>query len=209
MPKEYFIVLFAGGIAIWAFIFFFVRFSNKSVVEYFKKLAEKYNLTLNESKKIGIRKFPSAEGMYRGYPLYIGTVNKEETNYKNTYTFFRMVCTNSAGVSFRIVRKNKINSMNYGKHSMSINDNEFEEKFIVNSNNPEFMITLLDFNVKYKLLQAADLGFNGEITLENDNLICTEPELIRNDVVLLRSEVMIHVLTDAADSLKFKQVIKN
>jgi hypothetical protein len=64
------------------------------------------------------------------------------------------------------------------------------------------MISLLDFNIKYKLLQASNLGFSGEITLDNDNLLYTEPELIRNDVVLLRSEVMIHVLTDIADSLK-------
>lgn len=204
MPREYFLVLFAGGIAVWVFIFFFVRFTNKSVVQYFKKLGEKYNLTVNDSKKIGIGRFPMAEGMFRGYPLFIGSMKKGEENCKYTYTFIRLLCSNTTGINFRIVRKTKQNIINYNQYAIKVNDSEFEEKFIINSNNPEFMLSLFDFNIKYKLLQAANLGFSGDITLDNENLLYTEPELIRNDVVLLRSEVMIHVLTDIADSLKFK-----
>jgi hypothetical protein len=202
MPREYFIVLFAGGIAVWIIIFFFVRFTNKSVVQYFRKLTEKYGVKVDESKKIGIGRFPMAEGTYRGYPLFIGCMKKGEEGEKCTHTFIRLICNNPTGLVFRIVCKNKQNTMEYGKFALKINDSEFEEKFIVNTNNPEFMISLLDFNIKYKLLQASNLGFSGEITLDNENLLYTEPELIRNDVVMLRSEVMIHVLTDIADSLK-------
>jgi hypothetical protein len=205
MAKEYFFILFSGGAIVWLFTFLFIRYSNKGVVQYFKKFNEKYGVTVDNTKKIGIGRFPAAEGMYRGYPLFIGSLNKGESNKSYVHTYFKLICRNYIGLSLVIVKNNRQNIATYGSNAIDVNDSEFGDKFIVNTNNPEFMISLLDFNIKYKLLQAANLGFNGEITLYNDNLIYIEPELIRSDVVMLRSEVMIHVLTDIADSLKFKK----
>ncbi|RPI16198.1 MAG: hypothetical protein EHM58_12430 [Ignavibacteriae bacterium] len=205
MPREYFIYLFVGGLAVWISILLYIRSSNKSVIPYFKKLGEKYGVTVDDSKKIGISRFPVAEGMYRSHPLFVGSTNKGE-NYKSfVHTYFRLICRNYLDLTFLIVKKNKQNIAKYGTDAVTMNDSEFDEKFLVVTNNPELMVSLLDFNIKYKLLQSANLGFNGEITLKNDNLLYIEPDLIRNDVVMLRSEVMIHVLTDIADSLKFKK----
>lgn len=209
MAREYFIILFAVGVAVWIFTFLYVRYSNKSVVRYFNKFSEKYGVNVDDKKKIGIGRFPVAEGVYRDYPLFIASMNTGE-NYKSyVHTYIRLICRNYTGLNFIIVKNNKQNLVTYGGSEIDVNDSEFAEKFIINTNNPEFMISLLDFNIKYKLLQAANLGFNGEIMLSNENLTYIEQELIRNDIIMLRSEVMIHVLTDIADSLKFKKIEKS
>jgi hypothetical protein len=204
MPREYFFALFAGGFAVWIFIFFFLRYTNKSVAGYFKKLKEKYNISVDLNKKIGMAKFPSAEGMYRNYPLFIDCLKTNEGGKKYIHTSIRLLCKNPEKISFLITRRNRANIAKYGAYEVKINDSEFDEKYILNTNNPERMMQILDFNIKYKLLQTASLGMHGDLKLEGETVSFTEPELIRNDTVLLRTEVMIHVLTDAADSLKFK-----
>lgn len=204
MPKEFFFALFAGGFTVWIFIFFFLRYTNKSVAGYFKKLGEKYNISVDLNKKIGIAKFPSAEGMYRNFPLFVDCLNTSETGKKYIHTSIRLLCKNPDNINFLIVRRNRANAAKYGSNEIKVNDSEFDERYILNTNSPDRMLALLDFNIKYKLLQLASLGMHGELKLDGDTVSFTEPELIKNDAVLLRTEVMIHVLTDVGDSLKFK-----
>jgi hypothetical protein len=204
MEKQYFFFLFFGGFVIWIFIFFFLRYTNKNAAGYFKKLAEKYNISIDVNKKIGMAKFPSAEGMYRGYPLFIDCLKTNEGGKKYIHTSIRLLCKNPDNLTFLIVRRSRANAAKYDSNEIKINDSEFDEKFILNTNAPDRMMTILDFNIKYKLLQSASLGMHGEIKLEGETVSFTEPELIKNDTVLLRTEVMIHVLTDVGDSLKFK-----
>ncbi len=204
MEKQYFFILFIGVFAVWIFIYIFLRYSNKTVAGYFKKLAEKYGISIDVNKKIGLAKYPSAEGMYRNFPLFIDCLKTNEGGKKYIHTLIRLLCKNPENITFLIVRKNRANIAKYGSYEIKINDSEFDEKYILNTNNPERMLSILDFNVKYKLLQSASLGMHGEIKLEGETVLFTEPELIRNDTVMLRTEVMIHVLTDIADSLKFK-----
>lgn len=204
MPREYFFALFAAGFAVWIFIFLFLRYSNNKVAGYFKKLAEKYGISIDVNKKIGLAKYPSAEGMYRNFPLFIDCLKTNEGGKRYIHTLIRLICKNPENITFLIARRNRANSAKYGSYEVKINDTEFDEKYILNTNNPERLLSILDFNVKYKLIQSASLGMHGELKLEGETVLFTEPELVRNDTVMLRTEVMIHVLTDISDSLKFK-----
>ena len=100
------------------------------------------------------------------------------------------------------MKKNRANEIKYGAKSFLINDAEFDGKFIVNTNNFEKMFSMLNFSIKYKLLQSLNVGFNGELTLEGNNLSYAENELIKNNINLLRIEILLHLLCEISDELK-------
>jgi hypothetical protein len=90
----------------------------------------------------------------------------------------------------------------YGGKAYLINDSEFDSKFIVNTNNGERMFGMLNFSIKYKLLQSLNVGFKGELKLEGNKLSYTENELIKNNINLLRIEILLHLLCEISDELK-------
>ena len=69
------------------------------------------------------------------------------------------------------------------------------------TNDPEKAIQILDYTIKFKLLQTANLGYNGEILLEGNNISYREPGLMKKESSLLRIELLLHVLSDIAEDL--------
>ncbi len=78
-------------------------------------------------------------------------------------------------------------------------DSEFDEKFIVTSSSGESILPIFTFNIKYSLIQVANLGFKGKLKLEGNILDYTEPELMMNENAKTRIELIMHILCDIAD----------
>lgn len=185
----------------WLVVIFYGLFSNKGILKSYKSLSDKYNFELDASKKSGLRKHPAVRGTYRNIPVEIGTFINPEGK-KKTATYVNAACSNQSGFEFIIVKKNHANTVKYGGKAYLINDSEFDSKFIVNTNNSEKMFGLLNFSIKYKLLQSLNVGFKGELKLEGNKLSYVENELIKNNINLLRIEIMLHLLCEISDELK-------
>jgi hypothetical protein len=186
----------------WLAVIIYGLVSNQGILKNYKSLSDKYGFETDLTKKSGFRKLPIVKGRYRNIPVEIGSFINQSGRKKSVSTYIKAACTNPAGLEFLIVKKNHSNETKYGAKSFLINDTEFDGKFIVNANNGEKMFSLLNFSIKYKLLQSLNVGFKGEIKLEGNNLSYAENELIKNNINLLRIEILLHLLCEISDELK-------
>jgi len=186
----------------WLFVLFYLFMVNRGIVKSYKSLAEKYGFEVDTSKKSGFFRHPVSHGSYRNIPVVIGSFIKEEGGKKSSATIIKAECPNPAALEFIIVKKTNANNINYGDSSFTVNDLEFDDKFIVSSNNTNKMFDLLNFSIKYKLLQSLNVGFKGELTLKGNKLQYFENELIKSSMNLLRIEILLHLLCEIADELR-------
>ena len=186
----------------WLAVMIYGSLSSKGVLKSYKSLSDKYGFETDLTKKSGFRKLPVVKGRYRNIPVEIGSFINQGGRKKSAATYIKAACTNPSGLEFVIVKKNRANEIKYGAKSFLINDAEFDGKFIVNTNNFEKMFSMLNFSIKYKLLQSLNVGFNGELTLEGNNLSYAENELIKNNINLLRIEILLHLFCEISDELK-------
>jgi hypothetical protein len=175
---------------------------NRGIVKSYKSLAEKYGFEVDTSKKSGFYRHPVSQGSYRNIPVVIGSFIKEEGRKKSAATQIDVDFANPADMDFIIVKKTNANNILYGAGAFTVNDSEFDDKFIVNTNDEKRMFDLLNFSIKYKLIQSLNVGFKGELTLKGDKLQYVENELIKSSVNLLRIEILLHLLCEIADELK-------
>ena len=185
----------------WLAVIIYGTLSNKGILKNYKSLAEKYSFELDSSKKSGLRKHPVVKGTYRNIPVEIGTFINPEGK-KSTATYVNASCSNPTGFEFLIVKRNHSNTVKYGGKDYTVNDTEFDSKFIVNTNNGEKIFSMLNFSIKYKLLQSLNVGFKGELKLEGNKLSYVENELIKNNINLLRIEIILHLLCEISDEIK-------
>ena len=195
------IALVIISLILWIFLFTIRKSRNKNILTYFKQLAEKYGLFLDESNKIGAVIYPLLKGVYKNRQIGIGCYIKNDGKKKLLTTYVRVECSNHRKISFDIVKKTKNSSLSGGGSIVNMMDSEFDEKFIVTSNSPEYLLPTFTFNIKYSLVQVANLGFNGELKLENNVLDYTEPELMNDENAKTRIELIMHILCDIADEL--------
>lgn len=189
----------------WIILFILMVNSNKKTISNFKKLEEKYGLQADYSKKVGMKSHPVAQGSYRGRNIKIESVIRDSVEGKKVmpHTGLIVECENTDGFSFITVKRKKQNNSLYLTGSSLINDNEFDDKFIVQTNNIEKLKGIFDFNTRFKLDQVHRLGFDGIIKLENNHLIYVEKGLLSSDEALMRVELVMHELCDIADVMKF------
>jgi hypothetical protein len=188
----------------WLAVIIYSLVSNRGILKSYKSLSGKYGFETDFTKKSGFRKLPVVNGKYRNIPVEIGSFINQRGKKKSKATYVKAGCINPSGLEFLLVKKNHANEVKYGAKAYKINDAEFNSKFIVNTNNGERMLELLNFSIKYKLLQSLNIGFKGEIKLEGNNLNYVENELIKNNINLLRTEIMLHLLCEISDELKSK-----
>jgi hypothetical protein len=189
----------------WVILLFFMISSNKKTIKNFRKLEEKYGLQSDYSKKVGMKSHPRAQGEYRSRNIKIESVVRDSVEGKKVipHTALMVECINTDNFFFLAVKRKKQNNTAYLAGSSLINDNEFDDKFIVQTNNLEKLIGIFDFNTKFKLDQVHKLGFDGIIKLDNNNLIYIEKGLLNNDEALMRLELVLHELCDIADVMKY------
>ena len=112
-------------------------------------------------------------------------------------------CSNNSDFTFTVVRKNKYNVAAFGGDSTLTDDEEFDSKYIITTNNAEKLRSIFDFNTRFKLDQVHKLGFDGVIDLRGNFLFYSEKGLITSDESLMRFELVLHELCDIADVLKY------
>jgi hypothetical protein len=205
MDFKYLIVLLPVLIVPWVVLYFLFIASNKKVNSNFKKLTEKYSLASDFSKKVGMKTYPNVYGIYRNRQIKFESVVRDSIDGKRVipHTIVTVECANSDGFSFVLVKRNKKNSLNYITGTVMLDDNEFDDKFIVQTNNPEKLKKMFDFNTKFKLDRVNALGFNGIITLDQNTLQYIERDLLHNDESLMRAELVMHELCDIADVMRY------
>lgn len=179
--------------------------ASQKIVKSFKKLEEKYSMKCDYSKKVGMKTHPSATGIYRNRSLKIETLIRDTVDGEKVapHTAVYIECLNPGGLSFSVVKRKRKNNALFLTGSALMNDNEFDDKFILKTNNIERLRKIFDFNTRFKFDQAHKLGFDGIVKLEDNVLSYTDIGLIDDDNSLLRTELIMHELCDIADSLKY------
>lgn len=205
MTAKYLIVLIPVLVVPWLVLFFIMYSAKKKVVSNYKKLAEKYSFECDYSKKVGMKTHPSAKGQYRNRPIKIESVIRDSIDGQKVipHTVLTVDCVNSDGFTFNAVKRSRRNSVNFAAGSVMLDDNEFDDKFILQSNNPEKLKQIFDFNTKFKLEQVIKLGFNGIILLNGNTLQYIDRDLLQNDESLMRLELIMHELCDIAEVMRY------
>ena len=188
------LVLLVGvSLFLWMLLVVLRNFTGGSLVKNYKKIGDTYNTMVDFSNK----KLPSAHGNYRNRDIAIESyANIEKKN--ALYTIIKVICSNPTGLMLSLKKKDKLSLGNY----VPTGDSEFDDVFVMKTNDPEKAISILDYTIKFKLLQAANLGYSGELLLDGNTISYNEAGLIRKESSLLRIELMLHVLSDIADDLK-------
>lgn len=179
--------------------------SNKKTIKNYQKLQEKYSLNADYSKKVGLKNHPSAHGVYRNRNIKIESIIRDALNGKKVipHTSLTVECLNTGAFMFSVVKRSRHNNTTFLNGSTLISDNEFDDKFIVQTNNPEKLKKLFDFNTRFKLDQVHTLGFEGIIKLDGNHLLYIEKGLLSNDTSLMRLELVMHELCDIADVMRY------
>jgi hypothetical protein len=118
------------------------------------------------------------------------------------HTVLTVECSNVDGFYFNVVKRTKKNSVKYSAGAVLLDDNEFDDKFIVQSNNPDKLKKLFDFNTKFKLDRVNALGFNGIISLHGNYITYTERNLLESDEDVMRAELVMHEMCDIAEIMR-------
>jgi len=199
------LLILAVFILPWAILFFVKVNVRKNLISNFKKLNEKYGLEFDISKRSGSTALPSARGIYRSRNVKIESLDHDAFKNRKVppHTILSVECTNESNFEFTIVKNNRLNSRTFGKDSVSVEDNEFDEKYIIRTNDPVKIRNIFDFNTRFKLDQVHKLGFEGVIDLRGNFLFYSEKGLLKSDESLMRFELVLHELCDIADVMKF------
>lgn len=189
----------------WALLWIFNSTSGKNIKKIFKTLGDKYSFTTDYSKKIGMKTYPIASGLYRNRRIKIESVLLDTIDGKKVapHTVLTVECINPDNFMFLISRRTRKNNSAFISGSSLIDDNEFDNKFIVQTNNLPRLRKIMDFNSKFKFEQVYLLGFNGIIKLEGNIFRYTEKGLLSDEHDLLRLELVLHEICDIADSMKY------
>lgn len=186
------IVLVGASLFLWMLLVVIKNFAGGSVTKNFKKIGDTYNANVDFSNK----KYPKAHGNYRNRGIAIESYTN--TSDKNSpYTLIKVICNNPSNFSLSLKKKGKTS----GSSSTPTGDSEFDDVFVLKTNDPEKAINILDYTIKFKLLQTANLGYKGELLLDGNTISYNEPGLIKKESGLLRIELLLHVLSDIADDL--------
>ena len=186
----------------WLFAFIYIFAVNRTIVKNYKSFGDKYGFEVDTTGKSGFFRHPVSRGIYRNIPVIIGTFLKDNGKKKSAATFIEVDCLNPVNFEFLIVKKNSVNRNKYGGKAITVSDSEFDDKFIVNTNDMDRMFNLLNFSIKYKLIQSLNVGFNGIMFLDKNKIRYEEKELLKNSVNMLRTEILLHLLCEIADELK-------
>lgn len=205
MDAIYLIVLIPVLIVPWIAIYFVFLKGRKKVITNYKKLAEKYSLECDYSKKVGMKIHPKGHGIYRNRQVKIESAVRDSIDGQKVipHTILTVECANSDGFTFTVVKRNKKNSLRYNAGTVMLDDNEFDDKFIIQTNSPDKIKKIFDFNTKFKLDQIVRLGFNGIISLNGNVLQYIERDLLASDESLMRVELVLHELCDIAEVMKY------
>lgn len=205
MDSKTLIILIPVLIVPWIVLFFVLKGSNKKVIKNYNKLGEKYDLNIDLTKKVGMKNHPRAVGTYRNRNIKVESVIRDSVDGKKVipHTILTVECSNPGKFSFRVVKRSKQNRASYSAGSILIEDNEFDDKFIVQTNDPEKLKRIFDFNTRFKFDQVHALGFNGSVLLHENDLMYIERDLLSNDDSLMRVELIMHELCDIAEVMKY------
>lgn len=199
------IVLFLLITVPWVILLIVKLNSDKKILKNFKKLEEKYGLLPYNPGSNGSKKLHSVKGTYRTRDIMIGSLINDPASGKKTppHTVLKVQCSNTDNFIFTVVKRNKHNHSAYGKNSVLIEDNDFDNKYIVTTNDPVRIKSIFDFNTRFKLDQVHKLGFNGVIDLKGNSLLYTEKGFLKDDESLMRFELVLHEFCDIADVMKY------
>jgi hypothetical protein len=189
----------------WIIFLFVYLSSNRKTIKNFNKLAEKYSLKNDYSKKVGMKNHPSSHGTYRGRDIKIESIIRDSVEGKKVMPHTALVvdCINSDGFSFTVVKRKKKNAASFLNGSSLINDDEFDGKFIVQTNNADKLRRVFDFNTRFKFDQVHSLGFDGIVKLEGNQVMYIEKGLLNDDTSLMRIELIMHELCDIAEVMRY------
>jgi hypothetical protein len=193
------IALIIIGVLPWGLVMIHYLTRKHRSVKYFNGLQEKYSLTPggNGNRNNFI------SGYYRSNPVQIEYFEPESK--KKFFTKLTVKSDNPKDLEFNISKRKRSINPYYLNGSYMIEDKEFDDMFIIHTNDLERLKRMLDFNSRFKLQQVGSLGFNGEIRLKGNAFTYIEPGLLNSDTAVMKLELVLHELCDLADSMKYDE----
>jgi hypothetical protein len=198
------ILILPALIVIWLIVYFvYYRYNDRQILKNYKVLKDKYSLKLDTSKKTGQLHIPISEGVFKDLPVVVGTDIQYNSRKKKIKTFVKITCSNPDSMAFSISERVPKKKILYSSDIQPTGDSEIDGKYIIKCSDFKKMFTLLNFSIKYKLAQLANVGFKGDIALRENSLLYSEPGMILTNLDLLRIELMMHLLCEISDELKY------
>lgn len=196
------LVLIVLSIFLWVFLYSYFKSGSKKVVQHFRLMAERYNFSIDLSNKIGKAIYPVISGIYRNRNVALGSNDGKSAGSKSPVTYIHVVCNNSRGISLLIIKNTKANRAQLADRIFKLADAEFDEKFLVTTNDPVRIMPVFTFNVKYSLEQAMHLGLRGKMILEGNTLYYSEESRMEDDNAHTKFELLFHIMCDIAYELE-------
>lgn len=164
-------------------IFWLGNSQNRKAWNFTGMIADELGIILNgRNEKHRMYDFPVLDGYYKKRKIEIYTKEAGSGKGRTRITILRVHCNCSYSNTFKIENKSwfyKIAIALGAKHIETSND-AFNKKFILRSNNSDFVKNIFDFNFSALILQAK-FPFNFIIKFEGSHFEYTENSIILTD----------------------------
>ncbi len=142
------------------------------------------------------------EGEFRGrrFKVYHYTAGSGDS--QTRYAAVRAGVSNPKGLVFQFSREGFFSKIGktFGMRDIQVGDPVFDEKFVVKSNDPEFIAAALLAEMKEKFYKARELKARGVIKLDKDEIRYNEVGSIGSDETRRRFALIAGLLADLAEA---------
>lgn len=185
-------------------VFLIAKIRNNRLMRQFGLLAIQYGLTVQARKRFGFYCHPFIKGSYKFRDLHIGTYTEDFWKHAVHYTFVTVEVERAEGKTFDVYKESYFRKFEneVGGHDIKTGDAEFDERFLVSSNDEEFVKQVLDEKVRNKFFEdIMAKNFYGSVQLKDGKLMFTHAGFIKNDLVRELFECLVDLLYAVADRI--------
>lgn len=193
------VIMLAIAIAIWGFLAWHVKHTNRKIRGNFEALAAKFGLRPDASGKVGVTVHPSVAGVYRGRETQVATLLWPRR--RRALTRVTVARTKLAPPSFEICWNSRLRRRP-DRSYLETGDSGFDQQVLVASSDPARFLRVLNAETRAKLQGFLRERRDGEFVGTDEALRYDEDLIIHTDAKRLRIESIVDFLHDLAGALE-------
>jgi hypothetical protein len=197
-----FIGLFLLGIV--ALVVLYAYWFQKKNTVFTQTFADKFqfHLEIPKSKLFG---YPLIHGVYRDHELRIFTFQNKSFDMHDLFTVIEIAVQESGEFAFAIQERNLLSKLNPAfRHfeEITTGDEHFDRRFILKTNDPDKLKTLLTENIRNRFLNLTEKFSFLNVTFDGSVLVTKRQGTMISDRVRESIEEMMNVMVEIAYPLK-------
>ncbi|ACB74212.1 hypothetical protein [Opitutus terrae] len=194
-----------GGLGFVGFIFFLAKRANERGHQNLEQLARRLGLTLPpQRKQFGFWPNARGAGLFRGKPAELYAFTTGSGKSRERWVALALTPKAAGGLTFRITRQgfgSRVAEL-FGAREITIGDPAFDDRWFIQTNQPEFFAAALIPELRARLNQAVDASgraHRAALKLENASVVYAEAGDFSNDRLCERLARIAEVVADLAD----------